>query len=212
MSYSPRSSLDINKMEDFDFSTLTNHEIEILKDFGNSEGNNDLVLTNLITSIIKVFQKTWRERDINAKASEAIGFMDFSEYEGSKANNPIFSFLMLRLSLKFAKEQGDEDMKKNILDKMKVEWEKFLGWFNWHNDDEEGEQKEEEEGVETEEEEEKDTEDEEPVLFAVSATQFAQYKAFQEGYAGMPSWFMDDDTKANEIMSRYNELAEYYGY
>ena len=65
--------------------------------------------------------------------------MEFSEYRGSKANNPMYSLLILRLTLKFAKDQGDEDMKKDILEKMAVEWRKFLDWFNWHNDDEEGE-------------------------------------------------------------------------
>ena len=143
MSSSPRSTTQINLMEDFDFTTLTGHEIEILEDFTNGEGN--LRLIELLASIIKVFQKTWRERDINAKAVSAIGFMDFSEYKGSKANNPMFSLLILRLSLKFAKEQGNEDMKENILEKMKVEWDKFLDWFNWHNDDEEGEEKDSEE-------------------------------------------------------------------
>ena len=142
MSSSPRSATQINKMEKFDFTTLTGHELEILDDFTSGEGN--LRLPELLGSIIKVFQKTWRERDINAKAGPATEFVDFSEYQGSKANNPMYSLLMLRLILKFAKEQGDEDMRKDILDKMAVEWRKFLDWFDWHNDEEEeGEEKEE---------------------------------------------------------------------
>ncbi len=196
MSSSPRSSTQINLMEGFDFTTLTRHELEILDDFTTGEGN--LRLPELLGSIIKVFQKTWRERDINAKAGPATEFVDFSEYQGSKANNPMYSLLILRLTLKFAKDQGDEDMKKDILEKMAVEWRKFLDWFDWHND-------EEEEGEEKEEEEE-------PPEFSVSRTEFAQYKAFQEGYAGMPGWFRVDDTKANEIMNRYNDLATHYGY
>jgi len=195
MSYSPRSATQINLMECLDLTTLTRHELEILEDFTNEESDN-LRLIELLASIIKVFQKIWRERDINAKAAAAIGFMDFSEYEGSKANNPMYSLLILRLTLKFAKDKGDEDMKKDILEKMKVEWGKFLDWFNWHND-------EEEEGEEKEEE---------PPEFDVSRTEFAQYRAFQEGYAGMPHWFRVDDTKANEIMNRYNDLAAHYGY
>ena len=48
--------------------------------------------------------------------------------------------------LKFATDNRDKDMKKDILEKMKVEWYKFLDWFNWraYEDDEEGEEKEEE--------------------------------------------------------------------
>tara|TARA_Y100000022_G_C13186441_1_gene345958 strand:+ start:360 stop:758 length:399 start_codon:yes stop_codon:yes gene_type:complete len=128
-------------MQNVDFTTLTNHEIEILDDFTNGEGN--LRLIELLSSIIKVFQKNWRERDINANAAQAIEFMDFSEYEGSKANNPMYSLLIFRMVLKFAREQEDEDMRKDILEKMAVEWRKFLDWFDWHNDEEEeGEQKE----------------------------------------------------------------------
>ena len=143
MSSSPRSATQINLMEDFDFTTLTGHELEILDDFTTGEGN--LRLTELLGSIIKVFQKTWRERDINAKAGPATEFVDFSEYQGSKANNPMYSLLILRLTLKFAKDKGDEDMKKDILERMKVEWGKFLDWFNWrvYEDDEECEEKEE---------------------------------------------------------------------
>ena len=71
-----------------------------------------------------------------------------------------------------------------------------MDWFDWNNDgEEEGEEKEEE-----------------LPEFAVSRTEFAQYKAFQEGYAGMPNWFRVDDTKADEIMNRYNDLATHYGY
>tara|TARA_B100000900_G_scaffold250550_2_gene213422 strand:- start:26 stop:460 length:435 start_codon:yes stop_codon:yes gene_type:complete len=144
MSSSPRSATQISLMEDFDFTTLTRHELDILDDFTTGEGN--LRLVELLNSITKVFQKIWRERDINAKAAPAIEFMDFSEYQGSKANNPMYSLLILRLTLKFAKDKGDEDMKKDILEKMKVEWGKFLDWFNWraYEDDEEGEEKEEE--------------------------------------------------------------------
>ena len=78
---------------------------------------------------------------MNAKAASAIKFMDFSEYQGSKANNPMYSLLILRLTLKFAKDNGDEDMKKDILERMKVEWRKFLDWFNWriYEDDEDDE-------------------------------------------------------------------------
>ena len=196
MSSSPRSSTQINLMEGFDFTTLTGHELEILDDFTTGEGN--LRLIELLGSIIKVFQKTWRERDINAKAGAATEFMEFSEYRGSKANNPMYSLLILRLTLKFAKDRGDEDMKKDILEKMAVEWRKFLDWFNWNTDDEEGEEKEEEE---------------EPVEFAVSHLEFAQYRAFQEGRRlGLPSWFMNNNTKAHEIMNKYDELVAHYGY
>ena len=191
MSSSPRSTTQINKMEDFNpYTTLTRHELEILDDFLNGGGNQ---LIELISSIMKVFKKIWRERDKNAKAGPATEFMDFSEYEGSKANNPMYSLLILRMTLKFAKDKGDKDMKKNILDNMKIEWKKLVNWLNW--DDEEGEE-----------------EEEEPPEFAVSRTEFAQYKAFQEGFAGMPNWFLNDDIKANEIMSRYNELSAHYGY
>ena len=196
MSSSPRSATQINLMEDFDLTTLTGHELEILYDFTAGDSDRNLRLTELHNSITKVFQKIWRERDMNAKAASAIEFMDFSEYQGSKANNPMYSLLILRLTLKFAKDKGDEEMRKDILEKMKVEWGKFLDWFNWRKD-------EEEEGEEKEEE---------LPDFTVSRTEFAQYKAFQEGFAGMPNWFLNDDIKANEIMSRYNELAEYYGY
>ena len=72
---------------------------------------------------------------MNVKAAQAIEFVDFSEYEGSKANNPMYSLLILRLTLKFAKDKGDEDMKKDILERMKVEWGKFLDWFNWRNNE-----------------------------------------------------------------------------
>ena len=143
MSSSPRSATQINLMEDFDLTTLTRHELNILEDFTAGEGN--LRLTELINSITKVFQKIWRERDMKSKAAQAIEFVDFSEYEGSKSNNPMYSLLVLRMVLKFAKDKGDEDMKKDILERMKVEWYKFLDWFNWraHEDDEEGEEKEE---------------------------------------------------------------------
>lgn len=194
MSSSPRSATQINKMEKFDFTTLTRHELEILDDFTTGDGN--IRVTQLINSIIKVFKKVWAETDINAKAGPSTEFMDFSEYQGSKANNPMYSLLILRLTLKFAKEQGNEDMRKDILEKMAVEWRKFLDWFYWNNDgEEEGEEKEEE-----------------LPEFVVSRTEFAQYKAFQEGYAGMPNWFRVDDTKADEIMNRYNDLATHYGY
>ena len=144
MSSSPRSTTQINLMEDFDIRTLTRHELDILYDFTTGEGN--LRLTELINSITKVFQKIWRERDMNAKAAQAIEFVDFSEYEGSKSNNPMYSLLVLRMVLKFATDNRDKDMKKDILEKMKVEWDKFLDWFNWraYEDDEEGEEKEEE--------------------------------------------------------------------
>ena len=191
MSSSPRSATQINLMEDFDFTTLTRHELDILDDFTAGDSDSNLRLVELLNSITKVFQKIWRERDMNAKAGAATEFVDFSEYQGSKANNPMYSLLILRLTLKFAKDKGDEDMKKSILDNMKIEWGKFLDWFKWRAyEDEEGEEKEEE-----------------PPEFAVSRTEFAQYKAFQEGYAAMPNWFRVDDTKANEIMNRYNELA-----
>ena len=193
MSSSPRSATQINLMEDFDFTTLTGHELEILDDFTAGEDDSNLRLTELLNSITKVFQKIWRERDMTAHAGAATEFMDFSEYQGCKANNPMYSLLILRMTLKFAKDKGDKDMKKNILDNMKIEWKKLVNWLNW--DDEEGEE-----------------EEEEPPEFAVSRTEFAQYKAFQEGFAGMPNWFLNDDIKANEIMSRYNELSAHYGY
>ena len=47
----------------------------------------------------------------------------------------MYSLLILRLTLKFAKDKGDEDMKKAILERMKVEWGKFLDWFNWRNNE-----------------------------------------------------------------------------
>tara|TARA_Y100001935_G_scaffold161028_1_gene132441 strand:+ start:236 stop:631 length:396 start_codon:yes stop_codon:yes gene_type:complete len=131
-------------MEDFDFTTLTRHELDILEDFTREDSN--LRPNQLINSIMKVYKKIWRERDINASAAQAIEFMDFSEYEGSKMNNPMYSLLVLRMVLKFAKESGDEDMIKDIYSKIAVEWGKFLDWFNWraYEDDEEGEEKEEE--------------------------------------------------------------------
>ena len=137
MSSSPRSATQINKMENFDFTTLTSHELEILDDFTTGEGN--LRPTDLLNSIMKVFEKIWRERDVNAKAASAIEFMDFSEYQGSKANNPMYSLLVLRMVLKFAKDKGDEALIPDIYEKIKVEWGKFLDWFNWraYEDDEE---------------------------------------------------------------------------
>ena len=146
MSSSPRSATQINLMESFDFTTLTGHELEILNDF-TEDSNLRLNLTNqLINSIIKVYQKIWRERDINASAAQAMEFMNFSEYEGSKINNPMYSLLVLRMVLKYAKESGDEDMIKDIYSKIAIEWEKFLDWFNLRDDgdDEEGEEGEEE--------------------------------------------------------------------
>jgi len=145
MSSSPRSATQINLMEDVDFTTLTRHELDILDDFTAGDSDSNLRLVELLNSITKVFQKIWRERDMNAKAASAIKFMDFSEYQGSKANNPMYSLLILRLTLKFAKDNGDEDMKKDILERMKVEWRKFLDWFNWriYEDDEDDEEKEE---------------------------------------------------------------------
>ena len=144
MSSSPRSTTQINLMESLDLTTLTGHELEILNDFTGKDSNLRLNLTNqLINSIIKVYQKIWRERDINASAAQAMEFMDFSEYEGSKINNPMYSLLVLRMVLKYAKDSGDEDMIKDIYSKIAIEWEKFLDWFNLR-DDEEGEEKEEE--------------------------------------------------------------------
>ena len=144
MSSSPRSVTQINKMEKFDFTTLTRHELDILEDFTGEDSN--LRPNQLINSITKVYQKIWRERDINASAAQAIEFMDFSEYEGSKINNPMYSLLVLRMVLKYAKDSGDEDMIKDIYSKIAIEWGKLLHWFNWNNDedDEEGEEKEEE--------------------------------------------------------------------
>tara|TARA_A100001234_G_scaffold199334_1_gene190629 strand:- start:412 stop:804 length:393 start_codon:yes stop_codon:yes gene_type:complete len=130
-------------MEDFDFTTLTRHERDILVDWGGEDSN--LRPNQLINSITKVYQKIWRERDINASAAQAIEFMDFSEYEGSKMNNPMYSLLVLRMVLKYAKDSGDEDMITDIYSKIAVEWGKFLDWFNWRADsDDEGEEKEEE--------------------------------------------------------------------
>ena len=143
MSSSPRSATQINLMEDFDFTTLTRHERDILVDWGGEDSN--LRPNQLINSITKVYQKIWRERDINASAAQAIEFMDFSEYEGSKMNNPMYSLLVLRMVLKYAKDSGDEDMLTDIYSKIAVEWGKFLDWFNWRADsDDEGEEKEEE--------------------------------------------------------------------
>ena len=145
MSSSPRSATQINLMEDFDFTTLTRHEFDILVDFTGEDSN--LRPNQLINSITKVYQKIWRERDINASAAQAIEFMDFSEYEGSKINNPMYSLLVLRMVLKYAKDSGDEDMIKDIYSKIAVEWGKFLDWFNWRaesDEEEEGEEKEEE--------------------------------------------------------------------
>ena len=145
MSSSPRSATQINLMEDFDFTTLTRHELDILRDFTGEDSN--LRPNQLINSITKVYQKIWRERDINASAAQAIEFMDFSEYEGSKMNNPMYSLLVLRMVLKYAKDSGDEDMITDIYSKIAVEWGKFLDWFNWRaesDEEEEGEEKEEE--------------------------------------------------------------------
>ena len=88
---------------------------------------------------MKVYQKIWRERDINASAAQAIEFMDFSEYEGSKINNPMYSLLVLRMVLKYAKDSGDEDMIKDIYSKIAIEWGKFLDWFNWRAESDEEE-------------------------------------------------------------------------
>ena len=145
MSSSPRSTTQINLMESLDLTTLTGHELEILNDFTGKDSNLRLNLTNqLINSIIKVYQKIWRERDINASAAQAMEFMDFSEYEGSKINNPMYSLLVLRMVLKYAKDSGDEDMIKDIYSKIAIEWEKFLDWFNLRDDgdDKEGEEEE----------------------------------------------------------------------
>ena len=145
MSSSPRSVTKINLMEDFDIRTLTRHELDILEDFTGEDSN--LRPNQLINSITKVYQKIWRERDINASAAQAIEFMDFSEYEGSKINNPMYSLLVLRMVLKYAKDSGDEDMINDIYSKIAVEWGKFLDWFNWRaesDEEEEGEEKEEE--------------------------------------------------------------------
>ena len=148
MSSSPRSTTQINLMESLDLTTLTGHELEILNDFMGEDSNLRLNLTNqLINSIIKVYQKIWRERDINASAAQAMEFMDFSEYEGSKINNPMYSLLVLRMVLKYAKDSGDEDMITDIYSKIAVEWGKFLDWFNLRaesDEEEEGEEKEEE--------------------------------------------------------------------
>ena len=147
MSSSPRSATQINLMEDFDFTTLTRHELDILDDFTAGDSDSNLRLVELLNSVTKVYQKIWRERDINASAAHAIEFMDFSEYEGSKINNPMYSLLVLRMVLKYAKDSGDEDMITDIYSKMAVEWGKFLDWFNLRaesDEEEEGEEKEEE--------------------------------------------------------------------
>ena len=60
MSSSPRSATQINLMEDFDFTTLTRHELDILQDFTGEDSN--LRPNQLINSITKVYQKIWRER------------------------------------------------------------------------------------------------------------------------------------------------------
>ena len=189
MSSSIRHSFNTKEV---DFSTLTNHELEIMEDF--IEGN--LTASALINSIIKVFKKVWVETDVNANAGKALDFMNFSEYKGKVINNPMYSLLVLRMVLKFSKEQNNEYVKEDVYKKIAIEWKKFLDWFNWRDDDGKGDEKEEEE----------------PVEFVVSQTEFAQYLAFHEGHAGMPTWFMNDDVKVNEINTRYNELAKYYGY
>ena len=127
MSSSPRSATQINLMEDFDFTTLTGHELEILDNFTAGDSDSNLRLTELLNSITKVFQKIWRERDMNVKAAQAIEFVDFSEYQGSKANNPMYSLLILRLTLKFAKDKGDEDMKKRHFGENEGRVEKVFG-------------------------------------------------------------------------------------
>ena len=141
MSSSPRSATQINLMEDFDFTTLTRHELDILEDFTREDSN--LRPNQLINSIMKVYKKIWRERDINASAAQAMEFMDFSESKGSKINNPMYSLLVLRMVLKYAKDSGDEDMIKDIYSKIAIEWEKFLDWFNLRDDGDDEEEEEE---------------------------------------------------------------------
>ena len=60
MSSSPRSATQINLMEDFDFTTLTGHELEILDNFTAGDSDSNLRLTELLNSITRVFQKIWR--------------------------------------------------------------------------------------------------------------------------------------------------------
>ena len=51
MSSSPRSATQINLMEDFDFTTLTGHELEILYDFTGEDINLRQNLTNKLNCI-----------------------------------------------------------------------------------------------------------------------------------------------------------------
>ena len=60
MSSSPRSATQINLMEDFDFTTLTRRELDILVDFTGEDSN--LRPNQLINSIMKVYQKIWEKR------------------------------------------------------------------------------------------------------------------------------------------------------
>ena len=50
----------------------------------------------------------------------------------------------------------------------------------------------------------------EPDKFAVSASEFAEYCAFQKRGKGLPRWFHSDDKKASEIMNKYAQLSAHY--
>lgn len=45
----------------------------------------------------------------------------------------------------------------------------------------------------------------------VSGMEFYQYQMWQRGvFQSKPEWFMTDDAKANDIMSHYREVEQYY--
>lgn len=48
------------------------------------------------------------------------------------------------------------------------------------------------------------------VQFAVTKQNFLEYKIFQRGFSTIPAWFHTNDTKADEIMTKFNELAKHY--
>lgn len=48
------------------------------------------------------------------------------------------------------------------------------------------------------------------VQFAVTKQDFLEYTIFQRGFSTIPAWFYTNDTKADEIMTKFNELAKHY--
>ena len=44
----------------------------------------------------------------------------------------------------------------------------------------------------------------------VTKQDFLEYKIFQRGFSTIPAWFHTNDTKADEIMTKFNELAKHY--